>query len=100
MRWFSCFAVLLYLSLLCTPQAVAVHDLRLAPLADHQLTAVTAKLYTLNERTTAADDQDDQATPPPYSTPPVATPAIINFFCGSYLAALQPHFSARAPPQY
>jgi hypothetical protein len=40
-RWLSCFAILLYLSLLCTPQAFAVHDARLSPLADSQFHAIT-----------------------------------------------------------
>jgi hypothetical protein len=40
-RWLSRFAILLYLSLLCTPQAFAVHDARLSPLADSQFHAIT-----------------------------------------------------------
>ena len=44
MRWFSGFAILLYLSLLCTPQAFAVHDARLSPLADTQFHAVTPEI--------------------------------------------------------
>lgn len=99
MRWFSCFAILLYLSLLCTPQGVAVHDLRLAPLADHQLTAVTAKLYTLNERAVATDEQDDAATAPKLNVPQFASPHVIQFIVSRNFAGTVRHFSARAPPQ-
>lgn len=62
MRWFSSFAILVYLSLLCSPQAMAVHDSRLSPLADTQLQALNPSLqhYTL----TISADCDD--------TPPVA----------------------------
>lgn len=44
MRWLSSFALILYLSLLCTPQAFAVHDARLSPLADTQFHAVTPEI--------------------------------------------------------
>ena len=62
MRWLSSFAILVYLSLLCSPQALAVHDSRVSPLADTQLQALNPSLqhYTL----TISADFDD--------TPPVA----------------------------
>lgn len=44
MRWLSSVAILFYLSLLCMPQALAVHDVRLSPLADSQLYAITPTL--------------------------------------------------------
>ena len=44
MRWLSSFALMLYLSLLCTPQAFAVHDAWLSPLADTQFHAVTPEI--------------------------------------------------------
>ncbi|MDD4864144.1 MAG: hypothetical protein PHE38_09035 [Alishewanella agri] len=99
MRWFSGFAILLYLSLLCTPQGFAVHDLRLAPLADHQITAVTAKVYSLNERATAADDNDDNASSSPLAVAAAGTQLLIAavFYC--YQTPFHPSFSARAPPQ-
>lgn len=99
MRWFSGLAILLYLSVLCTPQGFVVHDLRLAPLAEQQLTAVTAKLHSLNERTLAADDNDDvvsggETVAPAVTAPPVAT-ALPAFAAAGFYR----YFSARAPPQ-
>jgi hypothetical protein len=57
MRWLSRFAILVYLSLLCSPQALAVQDSRIAPLADSQLQALNPALhhYTLP----TANDNDD-----------------------------------------
>jgi flagellar basal body P-ring protein FlgI len=40
MRWFSCFALILYLSLLVTPKLATAHDSRLSPLAGNQFQAV------------------------------------------------------------
>jgi hypothetical protein len=99
MRWFSGFAILLYLSLLCTPQGFAVQDLRLAPLAEHQITAVTAKVYSLNERATAAADNDDNASSSPLAVAAAGTQLLIAavFYC--YQTPFHPSFSARAPPQ-
>ncbi|WP_052750187.1 hypothetical protein [Arsukibacterium sp. MJ3] len=60
MRWLSRFAILVYFSLLCSLQALAVQDSRIAPLGDSQLQALTPALhhYTL----VTANDNDD---PPP-----------------------------------
>lgn len=99
MRWFSGFAILLYLSLLCTPQGFAVHDLRLAPLADHQITAVTAKVYSLNERATAADDNDDTASISPLAIAVTGSQLLNATVFYFYQTPFHPSFSARAPPQ-
>jgi hypothetical protein len=57
-RWLSRFAILLYLSLLCTPQAFAVHDARLSPLADSQFHAITpAQQHYIGS--TERDSSDD-----------------------------------------
>lgn len=58
MRWCSGFAILFYLSLLCTPQAFAVHDARVTPLADSQLQAVPVALqqYLVSQ----TDDNKDK----------------------------------------
>ena len=40
MRWISGVAILFYIAILCTPQAFAVQDVRLSPLADSQLYAL------------------------------------------------------------
>tara|TARA_R110002126_G_scaffold258905_2_gene401905 strand:+ start:1842 stop:2159 length:318 start_codon:yes stop_codon:yes gene_type:complete len=60
MRWLSSFAILVYLSLLCSPQALASHDSRLSPLADTQLQALTHAPHYASAATLA--DNDD---PPP-----------------------------------
>ena len=99
MRWFSGFAILLYLSLLCTPQGFAVQDLRLAPLADHQITAVTAKVYSLNERATAADDNDDNASISPLAIAVTGSQLLNATVFYFYQTPFHPSFSARAPPQ-
>lgn len=44
MCWLSRFAILLYLAFLCSPQAFAVHEHRVAPLADTQLQALSPLL--------------------------------------------------------
>ncbi|SNY51410.1 hypothetical protein SAMN06297280_1842 [Arsukibacterium tuosuense] len=78
MRWFSSFAILVYLSLLCSPQAMAVHDSRLSPLADTQLQGLHPAINSaLNQKTLVADDADDE--------PKVAI-AVVNY--GSYQLVL------------
>lgn len=99
MRWFSGLAILLYLSLLCTPQGFVVHDLRLAPLADQQLTAVTAKPHSLNERTLAADDNDDVVSGGENVAPAVTAPPVVTALPAFAAAGFYRYFSARAPPQ-
>ena len=59
MRWLSSFALLLYLSLLCTPQAFAVHDARLSPLADTQFHAVTPQMLHADEADRSIDSTDE-----------------------------------------
>lgn len=58
MRWFSHIAILLYLTILCAPQAMVVHDVRLSPLADSQIQALppTALLQAVSQ-TAEADDE-------------------------------------------
>ncbi|MDP2713735.1 hypothetical protein [Rheinheimera sp.] len=65
MRWLSSVAILFYLSLLCTPQAFAVHDVRLSPLADSQLYAISPALpQALLSVTPDADDAPPAALLP------------------------------------
>ncbi|KKO46805.1 hypothetical protein WG68_02330 [Arsukibacterium ikkense] len=73
MRWLSSFAILVYLSLLCSPQALAVHDSRLSPLADTQLQALNPALYYYTA--SSITDHDD--------SPPVALFSAItaNAYC-------------------
>ncbi|HEX5793992.1 MAG TPA: hypothetical protein VFY01_12000 [Rheinheimera sp.] len=101
MRWLSSFALMLYLSLLCTPQAFAVHDARLSPLADTQFHAVTPQQIP---QCTAGADQENTDEPQPVLPAPgsntllhslsnsqgKATPA-----CNTLFLTLQ---QARAPP--
>lgn len=60
MRWFSGLAILFYLSLLCTPQAFAVHDAKVSPLADSQLQAVQPALQ--QHLLSQSNDDDDPNT--------------------------------------
>lgn len=57
MRWFSGFAILFYLSLLCTPQVFAVHEAKVSPLADSQLQAVQPALQ-LQLQNQATDNEE------------------------------------------
>ncbi len=100
MRWLSSFALLLYLSLLCTPQAFAVHDQRLSPLADTQFHAITSSLA----HHTAATEQDSADEPQPV-LPATAGFVIPAFFNTAYAvpvvsgkAAFFVSLQARAPP--
>ncbi|CAM3754355.1 hypothetical protein [Rheinheimera salexigens] len=100
MRWLSRFALVFYLSILCTPQAFAVQDLRLSPLAETQLQGLVPNVssYTLDHLL----QQDDQ---PPTglitANLPVATP--LKYHASTVLAqmikaTLYQQHQARAPP--
>ena len=58
MRWFSRFAIVLYLSIVCSPQAMVMHDVRLSPLADSQIQALppSALLQTIGQLSEADDE--------------------------------------------
>ncbi len=102
MRWLSSFAILVYLSLLCSPQALAVHDSRVSPLADTQLQALNPALHCYTA--TSIADHDD--------SPPAVLPAAVA--ANAYCAVLQAQASvsislsdvcysahpARAPPVF
>ncbi|MBZ9612438.1 hypothetical protein [Rheinheimera maricola] len=100
MRWLSSFALLLYICLLCTPQAFAVHDQRLSPLADTQFHAVTpaSPCYSFYS------ESDNSDEPPPVlplavsiSPAPVHHSRLFNRLITSkagFLSAVK----ARAPP--
>lgn len=102
MRWLSRFAILFYLSLLCTPQAFAVHDIRLSPLADTQLQAVLPALPAHVADNGQADDSD----------PPVLPAALTfdaRYLCSSHIqhsgaesvsAAIAICHQPRAPPVF
>ena len=102
MRWLSSVAILFYLSLLCTPQAFAVHDVRLSPLADSQLYALTPALP--QHLLTAQTDTDD--SPPAVLLP--APLALAQHYSVSVAETahlqLASHFlvnlQARAPPSF
>ncbi|MEH8016420.1 hypothetical protein MN202_04200 [Rheinheimera muenzenbergensis] len=100
MRWLSSLAILMMLSLWCTPQAFAVHDSRLSPLADTSLHAVLPVLHDgLN-----ADSEDSTDQPGGYIvSTPVAPPARYSAVVKQYHADARPsHFLSnlkpRAPP--
>ena len=101
MRWFSALALVLYLGLLCTPQAMVLHDPRLSPLADTELKAISPALaqYLVNQH----NEQPDTDPPVlPVLIEPVRVLPDISLtsyssalFCSAArLAAVRP----RAPP--
>ena len=100
MRWLSRFAILFYLSVLCTPQAFAVHDLRLSPLADTQLQAVMPALPLHLADNSQTDDND------PPALPTTLTVSVRCLYCHHVLPAAGQCYSAvvllchqpRAPP--
>ncbi|WP_215396838.1 hypothetical protein [Rheinheimera oceanensis] len=100
MRWLSSFALLLYLSLLCTPQAFAVHDQRLSPLADTQFHALTPS--TSHHTVTTEQDSTDEPQP---VLPVSAGTTALAFFSTVYAvrsvfnkAPFLVSLQARAPP--
>jgi len=99
-RWLSSFAILLYLSLLCMPQAFAVHDKRLSPMAETQLQAITPVLHqtTFNTEQDAGEEQHPAL---PTIAFKYSLPLYLNSYNGGktlssryFLLSLQ----ARAPP--
>lgn len=101
MRWFSGIAILLYLCLLCTPQAIAVHDPRLSPLADAELLAVSPTLQHYLNNTAEQADSDPPLLPAAVNivTPASDTAVVIVSNCGScpsFFSVIQP----RAPPVF
>ena len=97
----SRFVILLYLSLLCTPQALAVHDPRLSPLADTELQAVTPSLQQVIIST--ASQQDHDAPPALISVVElrlvrVITAEVQNVSTLVILPTVVSGIQARAPP--
>lgn len=64
MRWISSVAILFYLAILCTPQAFAVQDVRLSPLADSQLYALNLNQQQLAHIPGENSHTDNDDTPP------------------------------------
>ena len=101
MRWFSGIAILLYLCLLCTPQAFAVHDPRLSPLADAELLAVSPTLQHYLNNTTEQPDSDSPLPPAAVNiTIPASDTTLVSVIicgsCPSFFSEIQP----RAPPVF
>ncbi|QBL08446.1 hypothetical protein E0Z06_02415 [Rheinheimera sp. D18] len=100
LRWLSSFALLLYLSLLCTPQAFAVHDARLSPLADTQFHALTAQTQQCFVECDVNNTDDPQ---PALPEPTELTLASVQYFIIETLTASNANAylttpQARAPP--
>ena len=100
MRWLSRFALLLYLYILCTPQAFAVHDARLSPLADTQFHAVTPEIPQCTSDITQDSADEPQPVLPvagnkqlPYNR----NHAVEQWISRSHTASLTLQ-QARAPP--
>jgi hypothetical protein len=64
MCWISRVAILFYLAILCTPQAFAVQDVRLSPLADSQLYALNLSHQQLAHIAAENSHTDTDDTPP------------------------------------
>ncbi|GHG67183.1 hypothetical protein GCM10010919_15690 [Alishewanella longhuensis] len=102
MRWLSGFAILFYLSLLCTPQAFALHDANVSPLADSQLQAVQPALQQHLPNQT--NDQED-----PHAAALIAAEQRFTLSLEQPIAAFSPNLEsrnryktrqARAPPYF
>ena len=100
MRWLSSLAILILLSLWSTPQAFAVHDSRLSPLADTNLHAVMPLLQDA-----LSSDSEDSSDQPPADISPSQYPLVqyhvyrasaVGFFSCQchFLSCVKP----RAPP--
>lgn len=100
MRWLSSFALLLYVSLLCTPQAFAVHDARLSPLADTQFHALTAEIQQCLIECEVNNNDDPQPALPVSAK--LMLPSVQHFILETVTvngrAALLTLPQARAPP--
>ncbi|MBU2112160.1 MAG: hypothetical protein KKE94_00140 [Gammaproteobacteria bacterium] len=64
MCWISRVAILFYLAILCTPHAFAVQDVRLSPLADSQLYALSLSQQQLAHIPAENSHSDNDDTPP------------------------------------
>lgn len=103
MRWFSSLTILIYLSLLCSPQALAVHDSRLSPLADTQLQGLNPAINSaLNQKSLApvADDNEPPVGLMPALNPQCSAGTCNPQFVADYLVvtAIFSAHPARAPP--
>ncbi|MEO3878662.1 hypothetical protein [Rheinheimera fenheensis] len=104
MRWINSVAILFYLAILCTPQAFAVQDVRLSPLADSQLYALNLSQQQLAHISGENNHTDNDDTPP--VLPQSITKPFLHQTCGhakgtlllgSCSAAIRPQ-QPRAPP--
>jgi hypothetical protein len=93
MRWLSSFALLLFLNLWCTPQAFAVHDSRLSPLADTQFYAVASVTYCHQFNIEIENSDEPQDGLKPGAT--VFTPVL-----ACQIQATTPHSIAATPYRY
>ncbi len=100
MRWFSLFAILFYLNLLCAPQVFAVHDMRIASLADKQLQALTPTIHPHTSAVSQQSDDDPQVILPTIQRDPVVTITTDKICSHDQIAATiaSPLYQARAPP--
>lgn len=104
MRWISSVAILFYLAILCTPQAFAVQDVRLSPIADSQLYALNLSQQQLAHIPGENSHTDKDDTPP--ALPQSTTKPLFYRSCaqttgalllGSYSVVVRPQ-QPRAPP--
>ncbi|MBV2129151.1 hypothetical protein [Arsukibacterium indicum] len=102
MRWISVVALILYISLLVTPQVASAHAPHLLPLADSQLLAVsplTGQASLISEQDSS--DDNDNSLPVTAAEPvlllnlSVNSPAVTVF-----LLPLKVAHPVRAPPSY
>ena len=106
MRWLSSVIILVYLSLLCSPQALAVQQSRIAPLVETQLQGLTPAIqsafqqqYLLFEDT----DSDEPFVALTTSYHVNLTAAVAGLIYGRYWSVATTEsvaHSARAPPVF
>lgn len=106
MRWFTGFAILVYLALLSSPQALAVYGNGLERLADTQLQGLNPAISSaLHQQAIAADNSDDDEPPAaiipdnqfPLQLAGSAAEISRQWFA---VAALSQSYAARAPPAF
>ncbi|WP_052749090.1 hypothetical protein [Arsukibacterium ikkense] len=100
MRWLSAIALILYLSLLVTPQVSSVHARYFSPLADSQIQAIeplTGQSSLLSEQE-SSDDNDNSLLLAADKLPLYLNPTLSILPASVALLQLKAAHPVRAPP--
>lgn len=102
MRWLSSVAVLVYLSLLCSSTGWAVHDARIAPLADSQLLLLAPSVNHFSKLDSSNEDEppaiDFAPVPARFAQLRLLFSLTLIDFCCTYDVFPYSSQLARAPP--